>query len=386
MPSPFATELFVKLFGVMPPDLDKNKKKAKVPKTEVLVPNKPSAPGGKIIYHVTPRNKDDRWNIKKEGGSRPSAVCTNKDEAISRAREIAKNQGWSQVIVHNKDGKIAHEFNYGDKPTSKPQASDDDWEPVDETDAGMEMTEVPTNHEKRATTKVDKDAPAQKRTTTRAVWHVTPRAEDGKWRVKRQGSSRPTRVLDKKEDAMNVAREFAKNVKASQVVVHNQDGKISHEHKYDSPATGSESERVTYHVTPRSDDGQWNVIKEGGERPSGIFRTKEEAIERGKELAKNNPKAQILIHNQDGKISYGHKYDDSSEGNSSDRVAYHITPRADDGQWNVTKEGGEKPSGVFKTKEEAIERGKELAKNNPKAQILIHNQDGKISHGHKYGD
>lgn len=233
MPSPFATELFVKLFGVMPPRPG-DKPANRPPKTEVMVPNRPAEPGGKIIYHVTPRRGDDRWNIKKEGGARPSAVCTNKDEAIARAREIAQNQGWSQVIVHNKDGKVANEFNYGDRPAPRPQATDDDWEPIDETDAGMELTDVPTNHEKRPTTKINKDAPtAGKTTTRRVVWHVTPRAEDGKWRVKRQGSSKPTRVLDKKDDAVAAAKELAKNRKKGQVVIHTQDGKIAEEFKYD---------------------------------------------------------------------------------------------------------------------------------------------------------
>lgn len=233
MPSTFATELFVKLFGVMPPSAAKQKI-SESPKTEVMVPNRPAAPGSKVIYHVTPRNKDDRWNIKKEGGARPSAVCNNKDEAIARAREIAQNQGWSQVIVHNKDGKIAHEFNYGEKAAPKTQATDDDWEPVDETDAGLEMTEVPTNHEKRPTAKIVKDEPVRgKSTTRRVVWHVTPRAEDGKWRVKRQGSTKPTRVLNKKEDAIQAAKELAKNRTKGQVVIHNQDGRIAEEFKYD---------------------------------------------------------------------------------------------------------------------------------------------------------
>ena len=231
MPSTFATELFVKLFGVLPPDRKKDSAPTARPKTEVLVPNRAAEPGGKVIYHVTPR-KDDRWNIKKEGGSRPSAVCTNKDEAIERAREIAKNAGWTQVIVHNKDGKVAQEFNYGDMPGKRVKTDDDEeWEP-DETDRGMEMTEVPTSAEKRPTAKIDKDAkPSHK--ATRAVWHVTPRAEDGKWRIKRQGSSKATRVIDKKVDAVRVAKELAKSRGKGQVIVHMQDGNIGESFKFD---------------------------------------------------------------------------------------------------------------------------------------------------------
>jgi hypothetical protein len=133
--------MFVKLFGVLPPDRKPEPAKSS-PKTEVLVPNRPAEPGGKVIYHITPRS-DDRWNIRKEGGTRPSAVVDNKDAAIERAREIAKNQPWSQIIVHNKDGKIAQEFTYGGAPDPESGA----WEAPEETDRGFEMTDIPTQHE-----------------------------------------------------------------------------------------------------------------------------------------------------------------------------------------------------------------------------------------------
>lgn len=233
MPSPFATELFVKLFGVMPPDRKRQAAAPKAPNTQVLVPNRPAAAGEKVIYHVTPR-QDERWNIRKEGGARPSAVCQNKDEAIERAREIAKNLPWSQIVIHNKDGKISGEYEYGGPPGSpaRIRKADEEWE-AEETDRGFEMTDVPTQREKRVTAKVNKDeVPAGK--ATRVIYHVTPRAEDGMWRVKRQGSSRPTRVISKKEDAIEAAKVLAKNRGKGQVVIHNKDGRIAEEFKYDS--------------------------------------------------------------------------------------------------------------------------------------------------------
>jgi hypothetical protein len=142
--STYATELFVKLFGLLPGDRKPEPARA-TPKTEVLVPNKPAAPGGKVIYHVTPR-EDDRWNIRKEGGNRPSAVVDNKDSAVERAREIAKNLSWSQVVIHNKDGKIAQEFSYGGPPAG---AGSNDWDAPEETDRGMEMTDIPTHRESK---------------------------------------------------------------------------------------------------------------------------------------------------------------------------------------------------------------------------------------------
>jgi uncharacterized protein YdaT len=67
------------------------------------------------------------------------------------------------------------------------------------------------------------------------------------------------------------------------------------------------SKRTTYHVTKSQDNG-WNVKKEGGQRSSGNFDTKQDAIDRGKELAKSAPLGQIKVHGQDGKIQTEHTY------------------------------------------------------------------------------
>jgi uncharacterized Fe-S cluster-containing radical SAM superfamily protein len=67
------------------------------------------------------------------------------------------------------------------------------------------------------------------------------------------------------------------------------------------------AKRTTYRVTKSQSDG-WNVIKEGAQRASGNFGTKQEAINRGKELAKGAPLGQIKIHGCDGKIQTEHTY------------------------------------------------------------------------------
>lgn len=65
--------------------------------------------------------------------------------------------------------------------------------------------------------------------------------------------------------------------------------------------------RTAYHVT-KNQGGGWNVKKEGGQRSSGNFATKKDAVQRGKELAKGAPLGQIKIHGQDGKIQTEHTY------------------------------------------------------------------------------
>lgn len=67
------------------------------------------------------------------------------------------------------------------------------------------------------------------------------------------------------------------------------------------------AKRSTYHVT-KNKGGDWGVKKSGGQRSSGNFGKKSDAVQRGKELAKKGPLGQIKIHGQDGKIQTEHTY------------------------------------------------------------------------------
>ncbi len=62
--------------------------------------------------HVT-HDRDGGWNVKKEGAEKASAHRDTKAEAIDRARDLAKNAGPSQVIIHKEDGTIQEERTYG---------------------------------------------------------------------------------------------------------------------------------------------------------------------------------------------------------------------------------------------------------------------------------
>lgn len=59
---------------------------------------------GQKIQQVIPHNKG--WAVKRISSDKASEVFANKELAISRACEIAKNQR-TEVLVHNKDGKIS---------------------------------------------------------------------------------------------------------------------------------------------------------------------------------------------------------------------------------------------------------------------------------------
>lgn len=58
--------------------------------------------------------------------------------------------------------------------------------------------------------------------------------------------------------------------------------------------------RKTHHVVPDSDGG-WNVKKGGADRASKHFDTKQEAVDWGRQVSRNQ-ETEFLIHGKDGKI------------------------------------------------------------------------------------
>jgi hypothetical protein len=63
--------------------------------------------------HVVPRGKE--WAVKKEGGSRATAVTKTQGEAINIAREQAKKNS-SELLIHGKNGQIREKNSYGNDP------------------------------------------------------------------------------------------------------------------------------------------------------------------------------------------------------------------------------------------------------------------------------
>ncbi len=135
MKSTYATEQFVKLFGTLPASRVEPAPR-QAPESSTMIPRM-AARDGQVIYHVVPRRKDNRWSVKKAGGTKPSAVCDTKEQAVEAARGFAQSQPWSQVVVHNKDGKVAQQLNYGTPPEAPEREAkpvgDWDREPPDET-------------------------------------------------------------------------------------------------------------------------------------------------------------------------------------------------------------------------------------------------------------
>lgn len=74
----------------------------------------------RTVFHVTPYVNS--WKVKTEGAGAYEfeAVMDTKEEAVEVAKEHAKAQMPSQVIIHNQDGRISDESTYGDDPASSP--------------------------------------------------------------------------------------------------------------------------------------------------------------------------------------------------------------------------------------------------------------------------
>lgn len=48
----------------------------------------------------------DRWKAEREGAKRASATGSTQAEVERRAKEIGRNSGGAQVVVHRPDGSI----------------------------------------------------------------------------------------------------------------------------------------------------------------------------------------------------------------------------------------------------------------------------------------
>ena len=69
------------------------------------------------VYHIVPNPGQEKdWKIKEENIDEPLGLFSNKVEAIEKAKEIAKANEPSQIIVHREDGQIQTEYTYGDDP------------------------------------------------------------------------------------------------------------------------------------------------------------------------------------------------------------------------------------------------------------------------------
>ncbi|PKR77879.1 hypothetical protein CEY16_08090 [Halalkalibacillus sediminis] len=64
-----------------------------------------------LDHGVMVKPHEDGWAVETIGAKQPSDVYDNKDEAVDRAKEIAKNKD-TYVQVRNKDGDVQRNYSY----------------------------------------------------------------------------------------------------------------------------------------------------------------------------------------------------------------------------------------------------------------------------------
>ena len=69
--------------------------------------------------HVTPW-KENGWQVTRAGSDEQLVVVDTKEKAIDYGRDLAKEEGLGQLVVHKADGSIEEEFTYGEDPRSTP--------------------------------------------------------------------------------------------------------------------------------------------------------------------------------------------------------------------------------------------------------------------------
>jgi Uncharacterized protein conserved in bacteria (DUF2188) len=67
------------------------------------------------------------------------------------------------------------------------------------------------------------------------------------------------------------------------------------------------SKKRDYHIVPNSDRGGWDLKREGGDRASGHFDRKSDAMDRGRDLARER-KTELVEHGRNGRIQDSDSY------------------------------------------------------------------------------
>jgi hypothetical protein len=73
------------------------------------------------------------------------------------------------------------------------------------------------------------------------------------------------------------------------------------------PEKSQQVNHVKYHIIP-TEDGEWRVKRTGAERADSVHETKDKAVDRARDLAKQLTVGQVIIHKKDGSIEAERTY------------------------------------------------------------------------------
>ncbi len=120
------------------------------------------------------------------------------------------------------------------------------------------------------------------------------------------------------------------------------------------------------HVVPHMKG--WAVRPESGEMASEVFPTKKQAMLRAREIADRND-TKVVEHGRDGKFRDVRTPRDREKTGPNQ----HVVPT--EKGWKVEPAKGKRASKIFKTKELAVKRGREIAENYGST-LFVHKNNG----------
>jgi hypothetical protein len=72
----------------------------------------------RTIWHVLPHPAG--WKLKRRNGERATRVTEKQGEAIKYGIKLAQNNQPSQLVIHDRNGRIRDERTYGQDPEDIP--------------------------------------------------------------------------------------------------------------------------------------------------------------------------------------------------------------------------------------------------------------------------
>lgn len=86
-------------------------KPAAKPAAKTVKPSKPVKKpepvkdGPDMVYHISKRKEDRKWQVKAEGAAKALKLFWTQDEAIDYAKSVAGNQE-GRIVIHKEDGSF----------------------------------------------------------------------------------------------------------------------------------------------------------------------------------------------------------------------------------------------------------------------------------------
>jgi hypothetical protein len=74
-----------------------------------------------VTYHVMPGERGG-WNVEQENSGQVVSSHRTRIEAILRGRDWARGHEYSLLVVHDRDGQVEKQYNYGRLPRNAPQS------------------------------------------------------------------------------------------------------------------------------------------------------------------------------------------------------------------------------------------------------------------------